>query len=177
MTASNFIVRFDDWLIDRLFQPVANRLPSVLPVVQLGMSFQLGSLMLNGAALLLPIVLFGATMGGVVDTSLIWFMNLAFFLGMKKTIPMIRQNMLNPLRPMMLSMRMIAMAFLIYQLFRSLDGVGIGWILSQLMTLSQLTFVIGLYFVACQPQPPRQRMSSRTGPIIEGVWAGNGSIR
>ena len=97
--------------------------------------------------------------------------------GMKKTMPMIRLNMLNLLRPLMLSLRLIAMAFLFYQLFRSLDGVGIGWILSQLTTLSQLTFVIGLYFVACQPQPPRQRMSSRTGPIIEGVWAGNGSIR
>lgn len=176
MTSSNFIVRCDDWLIDRVFQPIANRLPAGLSAVQLGLSFQLGSLMLNGAALLLPIVLFGVTLGGLVDTALIWFMNLAFFLGMKKTIPLIRPGMMNPLRPMMLSMRMIAIAFLIYQLFRGLDGVGIGWILSQLMTLSQLTFVMGLYFVSCQPQPPRQRMSSRSGPIIEGVWSTGGRI-
>lgn len=176
MSFSDRIVRMDGWLIDHVFQPVADRLPAALPAVELGLSFQLGSLMLSGVALLLPLVLFGVTLGGLIDSALIWLMNLAFFLGMKRSVPLIRPGFANPLRPMMLSMRMIALAFLFYQLFRGLEGAGGLWVLEQVETLSELTFVVGLYFVSCQPRPPVRRMERRGGTVIEGVWSSGGRL-
>lgn len=170
MTLPERIAQVDDWLLDRLFQPLADRLPDRLTPLHLGLSCQLGALMLDGLSLVLPMLLFGASLGNMIDSALIWCVSLAFFLGMRRCAPMVRPGMLNPLRPLLRAMRLLSLAFLAYQLFRGLGAPDFVWLVTQLTTISQLLFTIGLYLVACQPRPPSQRVSSRSGPIIEGVW-------
>lgn len=132
--------------------------------------------MLDGLSLVLPMLLFGASLANMIDSALIWCISLAFFLGMKRSAPLVRPGMLNPLRPLLRAMRLLSLAFLVYQLFRGMGAPGFIWLLTQMTTISQLLFTVGLYLVACQPRPPYQRMSTRSGPIIEGVWrAGAGS--
>ncbi|AAW60368.1 hypothetical protein GOX01_00730 [Gluconobacter oxydans] len=176
MTLPERIAHVDDWLLDRLFQPVADRLPGRLTALQLGLSCQLGALMLDGLSLVLPMLLFGASLANMIDSALIWCISLAFFLGMKRSAPLVRPGMLNPLRPLLRAMRLLSLAFLVYQLFRGMGAPGFIWLLTQMTTISQLLFTVGLYLVACQPRPPYQRMSTRSGPIIEGVWRAGGRI-
>ncbi|GBR67129.1 hypothetical protein [Gluconobacter kanchanaburiensis] len=177
MTLSQTLVRMDDWLIDHLFQSVADRLPERLTALHLGLSCQLGALMLNGLSLLLPVLLFGATLGTMIDGILIWGVSLAFFLGMRRSAPMVRPGMLNPLRPMLRAMRLLSVGFLAYQFFRNMGApAGAFWLIDQLNTISMILFSVGLYLVACQPHPPRQRMAGRRGTVIEGVWSAGGRI-
>jgi|GEM_PF-746076 len=176
MTASDHIKRADGWVIDTLFQPVADRLPESIPALQLGMSCQLGSLLFYGLSLLIPILVMGATVGDVIDTILVWLMGMAFFLGLQKSRHVVRANALNPLRPLLMSMRVISIIFLVYVAYRGMSVAAPYWLPAQLTTLSQLLFVIGLYLVACQPRPPRQRVSMRQGNVIEGLWP-TGKIR
>lgn len=176
MTLSERIARVDDWLIDQLFQPLADRLPERLTALHLGLSCQLGALMLDGLSLVLPMLLFGATLGNMIDSTLIWCISLAFFLGMKRSAPLVRPGMLNPLRPLLRAMRLLSLAFLLYQFFRGMGAPGIVWLVTQLTTISQVLFTVGLYLVACQPRPPYRRMSTRGGPVIEGVWGAGGRL-
>ncbi|EHH68832.1 hypothetical protein [Gluconobacter morbifer] len=164
--------RIDSWLLDQIFQPLANRLPPSLTAVHLGLSCQLGSLMLFGLSMLLPMLAFGASFGDMIDSVLIWGINFAFFLGMKRSAPLVRPGQANPLRPMLRAMRLISLAFLVYQAWRGIGVPSVFWMPMQLTTLSDLLFVVGMYLVACQPRPPFQRMSERCGQIIEGAWEG-----
>nr|WP_294915267.1 hypothetical protein [uncultured Neokomagataea sp.] len=177
MTLGERLTRWDGWLIDHLFQPVADRLPHERAAIQLGMSFQLGSLMLTALALFLPIVLFGASFSAVMDSGLIWLMNFAFFMGMKRSAPLVRPGMMNPLRPMLMAQRLIAIGFVAYQAWWCVGAYGSIFELAIIMLLSQVTFVLGLYFVACQPKPPRARFAQRTGSVIDGPWQASGQIR
>ncbi|GBR45317.1 hypothetical protein [Neokomagataea thailandica] len=177
MTLGERLTRWDGWLIDHVFQPAADRLPYEKAAIQLGMSFQLGSLMLTALALLLPIVLFGSSFSDVVDSGLIWLMNFAFFMGMKRSAPLVRSGTMNPLRPMLMAQRLIAIGFVVYQAWWCAGVYGPFFELAIIMLLSQVTFVLGLYFVACQPRPPRARFAQRGGPVIDGPWQASGQIR
>lgn len=177
MNLGERLTRWDGWLIDRLFQPVADRLPYEKAAIQLGMSFQLGSLMLTALALLLPIVLFGSSFTDTVDSGLIWLMNFAFFMGMKRSAPLVRPGMMNPLRPMLMAQRLIAIGFVVYQGWWCVGAHGLFFELAFIMLLSQITFVLGLYFVACQLRPPRARFAQKSGSIIDGPWRTSGQIR
>ncbi|GBR52881.1 hypothetical protein AA106555_1073 [Neokomagataea thailandica NBRC 106555] len=177
MTFAERLTRWDGWLIDQLFQPLADRLPFERAAIQLGMSFQLGSLMLTAMALLMPIVLLGASFGDTVDSCLILLMNFAFFMGMKRSAPLVRAGMMNPLRPMLMAQRLISIAFVLYQAWWCLGAHGIMFDVSFVMLLSQITFVLGLYFVACQPRPPRARFAQKNGQIIDGPWSTSGQLR
>lgn len=171
MTFPDRIVRFDDWLLDNLFQPIANRLPARMTALRLGLACQIGALTFDALSLLLPMVLFGFDIGDMITGILIWGINLAFYLGMKRSAPMVQPGFANPLRPMLRAMRLMALAFLVYEVFRGIGVPAVVSLIMQVTTLSQLFFTVGLYLAACQPRAPRTQVSTRRGPIIDGVWS------
>ncbi len=169
---AGFVQAFDDFILDRLFQPVADRLPEPMTAWSVGINFQLGSVILQAACALLPLLLNGASFSESVQTVLVLLCSVVLFAGFLRFRPLVRPETMNPLRPMMRSLRLICLGFLVYEAFSVFGapaGQG-GWLWNRIALLSQLAFVTGLYFMACQPRPPRSQrwVNERTsvGPIV-----------
>ncbi|WEQ56058.1 hypothetical protein LV564_02835 [Komagataeibacter nataicola] len=59
MSFGERVNQFDAWLLDRIFQPVADALPERLTAMDVGMSFQVGSIVLSAASISALLVLDG----------------------------------------------------------------------------------------------------------------------
>ncbi|MDF7673634.1 hypothetical protein PT277_01045 [Acetobacteraceae bacterium ESL0709] len=157
MTLAEIIQRIDDLILDGLFQPVANRLPANSSSMALGLSFELGSVILQAACVIAPSLLFGLPLGFIPSAIFGFLVSLVFFLVCQKLSALVRPGFLNPLRAQLRALRLIGIAFLVYDLCRAHpggQGYNLWWRLDE---LSQLTFIIGLYFMACEVSPPKPR--------------------
>lgn len=159
MSITDRINQFDAWLLDNVFQPVADRLPERLPAVELGMSFQLGAILFYAASVLLMIVLGHLSIGDAMFNVLVWCVGLAFFIGISRARPLIRPGQANPLRPMLSGMRPLSIPFLFLAAWQGVRAPSNLALSSWFMTLSDLVFVLGLYLISCQPRPPARKTS------------------
>lgn len=163
MTIGEIIQRVDDLILDRLFQPVANHLPGNSSPMALGLSFELGSVILQAACVVAPSLLFGLPLGFIPSAIFGFLVSLVFFMVCQKLSVLVRPGYLNPLRGQLRALRLIGIAFLVYDLYRSHppgQGYNLWWRLDE---LSQLTFIIGLYFMACELPPPKPRREKQSG--------------
>lgn len=162
----------DDFILDRLFQPVADRLPGAMSAWSIGINFELGSVVLQFACLLAPLLMYGASISESVQSVLVLLCSIVLFVGFQRFRPLVRPNTLNPLRPLMRSLRLICLAFLVYEtisVFMAPSSPA-SWLWNRLGLLSQLAFVTGLYFMACQPRPPEEeRRAARRRVELRGV--------
>ncbi|WP_438381791.1 hypothetical protein ABHV46_12955 [Asaia sp. BMEF1] len=172
---STFVERInqaDLWLLDRVFQPVSDRLPERLPSAELGMSLQLGAIVFFLAAILIISFCGYTSLGGSVFNILNWVLFVAFYLGIMRMRQLVRPGQANPLRSLLLGMRPLNVAFLIYSLWRGVTGSGALMLVDLFMIVSNLIFAMGLYFVSCQPRPPVRRRSQshvELRPIMGGL--------
>ncbi|QHI95075.1 hypothetical protein GT348_01055 [Aristophania vespae] len=173
MTLSEIIKRIDDVIIEGLFQPIANHLPENSTPMGLGLSFELGSVILQAACAVAPSLLFGLPLGSIPSAIFGFLVSLVFFLVCQKLSSLVRPGYMNPLRPQLRALRLIGILFLLYDLWRAHPG-GQGYVLWwRLDELSQLTFIIGLYFMACETRPPKKHRESqktsfmKTGSVFE----------
>ncbi|QDH16617.1 hypothetical protein [Swingsia samuiensis] len=164
------LTKIDGWIIDYVFQPIANRLPQPMGCIHLGVSFLLGSLLLTGLAFILPLFVFGVGFSQIISDLLVWLINFSFFLAVKRMVSVVRPGLLNPLRPSMFGVRLISLGFAVYQLICGWSGEGILWTINHIILFSQVTFVVGLYFIACQPNFPKRKTSEERNTVIEGAW-------
>lgn len=160
MTFSDLLTRFDLWLLDRVFQPVADRLPERIPVFEAGMSFLLGSVLLLATSIGVMVVLLGEPPLNAVFDLLIWGMWVAFYLGVARMRVLIRPGHMNPLRQMFLGFRPVSFAFLIYAIWQSISVPAPLSTALWFNMLADLTFTCGVYFVSCEQSPPRRRESA-----------------
>lgn len=168
MNVGQIFHRIDDVILERVFQPIADRLGDGAKVFSLGCSFLLGSVILQAAAALLPIFLYGTTISTSVQNGLALMCSLVIYLGFQRFAPLVKPGRLNPLRPMLFSLRIVVLFYVFgctaLLWFRPPPPSFLVW--EELDLLSQFVFVVGLYFMSCQPRPPgwqhpaRKRTSS-----------------
>lgn len=175
--AEGFLQALDDFILDRLFQPVADSMPESLSAWSIGINFELGSVVLQVACILVPLVMYGASISESVQSVLVLLCSIVLFIGFQRFRPLVRPNTLNPLRPLMRSLRLICLAFLVYEVISVCvtPAPQSAWLWNRLGLLSQLAFEIGLYFMACQPRPPgaerraEKRRAELRGAVSDGI--------
>lgn len=164
MSVAETIRRMDDALIDRVFQPVVNRLPGRMTGWSIGMNCQLGSLIFQLTYIIVPLFFTSMSLNASIRSILVLLASIILFVGFQRLRPLVRPNTMNPLREMLRSLRMLSIVFVLYsgwQIYASADASAF-W--DNLYFISQFSFVIGLYFMACQPRPPKtQKTPWRAG--------------
>ncbi len=151
----------DAWLLDRVFQPITDRLPERPSAFDVGMSLQLGAVVLEVAAdvALLAVGMLGAA-AGAYDV-LGCLCGLWFYRFVSRQRPLVRPGRMNPLRPGYQAMRLLGLGFAGWSLVSSIQSDASEALSYGFSALSNLAFVAGIYFVSCQPRPPGAR---RTAP-------------
>lgn len=160
MSIVDRINQADAWLLDHVFQPMADRLPERLPAIELGMSFQLGAILFYGVSVALMLILGQMSLGDSVFNVLIWCVGLSFFIGITRARPLVRPGQPNPLRPMLQGMRPISIPFMVLAAVQGANAPPSLALASWFMTLSDVVFVLGIYLISCQPRPPSRKVTS-----------------
>lgn len=160
MSVGEGIRRADEALLDGVFQPIADRLPMGMTSWSLGMSLQLGSLIFQVVSIIAPLFLYSVSINVAVQSVLVLLCSLMLFVAFQRYRTLVRPDMMNPLRPMMRSMRVLGIVFLVYNGWTVLSISSSFRLWDYLNFLSLLIFVLGLYFMACQLRPPKTRSVS-----------------
>ncbi|AOX20216.1 hypothetical protein [Kozakia baliensis] len=173
MSITDRINQFDGWLLDNVFQPIADRLPERTPAVEVGMSCQLGAILFYAASVVLMIIMGHLSLGDAMFNVLIWCVGLAFFIGISRARPLVKPGQPNPLRPMLAGMRPLSIPFLLLAAWQGVSAPSNLALSSWFMTLSDLVFVLGLYLISCQPRPPSRKESrSRSRATLTPIEGG-----
>ncbi|GBQ06111.1 MULTISPECIES: hypothetical protein [Acetobacter] len=165
MNLGERITRVDSWLLDDLCQPLADRLPERMPALEVGMSCQLGSLLFSAVSIIAVFVI-----GGMEDITnmmfnvLVWGLCVTFFIGLNRMRVLVQPGRPNPLRYMLVGVRLVSIPFTAYVLYQAYDAPAPFQLPMWFNALSNLVFVVGLYFISCQPRPPQRRAR-------EDIWA------
>ena len=157
MSAADRVNQFDMWLLDRVFQPLVDRLPERPSGFDIGLSLQLGAVVLSAAAI---VALIATGMVGFLNglsNVVIWLFGVAFYAGNSRLRPLIRPGHANPLRLMLQGMRPLSIPFLAYGIWVMVTAPPALAMAFRFNMLADLLYVIGLYVISCQPRPPAYR--------------------
>lgn len=165
MSLGERITRIDSWLLDKVCQPVADRLPEKLTALDVGMSCQLGSLVFSAVSIIAVFVLNGMTdFSNMAFNVLIWGLCVTFFVGLARMRVLVKPGRPNPFRYMLQGVRLVSIPFACYTLFQAYGTSTPYFLPMWFNALSNLVFVVGLYLISCQPRPPQTRAR-------EDVWS------
>ena len=157
MSVADRVNQFDVWLLDRVFQPMVDRLPERPSGFDIGLSMQLGAVVLSAASI---VALIATGLIGVLNgfsNVLIWLFGVAFYIGNSRMRPLVRPGHANPLRLMLQGMRPLSIPFLGYSVWIMLSASRELEMAFRFNALADLLYVIGLYVISCQPRPPAYR--------------------
>ncbi len=163
MNIAEAVNKADSWLLEHVFQPVADRLGEKPTAFDIGMSMQLGAIVLDAAAVIAIFMAGGLSMDSALWNGLTWALGFAFYLSINKMRPLVRPGHANPLRFMLQGFRPLSIPFMLYSLYQALTAQRPFLMAMQFNSLANLVFVVGLYLVSTQPKPPRQRQTVRSG--------------
>lgn len=163
MSLDSRLTQADLWLLDRVFQPVSERLGERPSAFDVGLSLQLGAVVFELAA---DMALYAAGMldiwGGLYDGAScacgIWF-----YVFVSRQRVLVRPGRLNPLRLTYRMLRLFGLGFAVWSVISATLSDAEGALSYGLSALSNVAFVAGLYMVSCQPPPPGQRRTARAG--------------
>ncbi len=161
MTVADRLAQADGWLLDRAFQPLADRLSDSPSAFDVGLSLQLGAVVLELAS---DAALFAAGVLGVTDGLYDGFSaacGLWFYTYVSRQRSLVSAGRLNPLRPMFRTLRLLGLAFTAWSVFSSATADADGALSYGLSALSNVAFIVGMYLVSCQKRPPGWRRSVR----------------
>jgi hypothetical protein len=178
MSIGDRINQIDSWLLERVWQPIADRLPERWPAIDIGMSCQLGAILLSGVAIAMMIIVGHMAIGDAMFNVLVWCVGLAFFVGISRVRQLVRRGQPNPLRPMLSGMRPMSIPFALLAAWQGAEAppqLALGcWF----FTLSYVVFVIGIYLISCEQRPPKQRTARNPRRAVltplEGGLSGGG---
>ena len=161
MTLAARLTSFDDWLLDRVFQPITDRLGERPSAFDVGVSLELGAVVLALAANVAlwaigELSLSAGLWGGFSCACGLWFYSV--MIGQR---PLVRAGAANPLRYIYRSMRLLALGFTLWSVFAELTADASDTLAYELNALSNVAFVAGMYLISCQPRPPGWRIAQR----------------
>nr|WP_321986501.1 hypothetical protein [uncultured Lichenicoccus sp.] len=163
MNVADAVMKADVWLLDRVFQPFADRLGEKPTAFDIGMSMQLGAIVLDAAAVVAIFMVGGLSIDSALWNGLTWALGFAFYLSINRMRPLMRPGHANPLRMMLQGFRPLSIPFMLYSLYQTVSARPPFVLAMGFNGLANLVFVVGIYLVSCQPKPPRQRQT---------VWSG-----
>ncbi|MBO1327154.1 hypothetical protein OQ496_02040 [Acetobacter suratthaniensis] len=175
MTLGERITSMDAWLLDKVFQPLADRLPDRLSPFDVGMSLQLGSILMT--AVVIAGVFFMSGMTAISDmlyNVLGWVLYLTFFIGTARMRALVKVGQANPLRYMLLSLRVLSIGFMAYKLYEAVSAPMIFAMIVWPDACGSVVFAMGLYFISCQPPSPWRQTRKQTHLRPVFVRSGNG---
>ncbi|MCX2563885.1 hypothetical protein [Acetobacter thailandicus] len=150
------ITQADAWLLDKVFQPLADRLPERMNVLDVGMSFQLGSLLFSAASIIAVFIFNGIEdFSSMVFNILIWALCVTFFIGLCRMRALVKPGYANPLRHVLRGVRIVSIPFTIYTMWQANVTAPPFFQAMWFNALSNLVFVIGLYLISCEIRPPQ----------------------
>lgn len=160
----SFVARvnsMDLHILDKVFQPVADRLPEKWPPFEVGMSFQLGALLFYAASIVMIVLGNGLTFMSAIFDALSWSVGLVLFVGIMRMRVIVRPGHVNPLRFMLQGLRPLSIAFALFAMWRGTGAERISDLAWCFIVLSDVAFSVGLYFISCQQNPPQVRISEK----------------
>ena len=157
MSFAEKVNQFDGWLLDRVFQPVVDRLPERVSGFDIGMSLQLGAVVLDAASLVAMIATGRMGFGNGVWNALTWVFAAFFYVSIQRMRPLVRPGQANPLRFMLQGLRPLSIPFALYSIWIMLTASPLLVMALRFNALANMVYVIGLYLISCQPRPPAFR--------------------
>ena len=162
MSLRDHLTAADAWLLDRIFQPIANRLGERPSAFDLGLSLQFGAVVFDLAA---DVALFAAGLLGVADglyDGLSCACGVWFYVTIARQRPLVRQGRPNPLRVLYRSLRILTLGLATWSLVSSAVSGAVDGLSDGFSALSAVAFVAGMYLISCQPRPPGQHRTRRS---------------
>ncbi len=164
MTIADFLTRADDMLLDRVFQPVADRLGDRPDAFDVGMSLQIGAIVFllaaDGALLAVHRLGWaGAAWDGLSAAAGVWFYRV-----MLVWRGMVREGHANPLRPVYRPLRLFALVYALFSVWQIATALPSDRLAMVFDAASNLTFVAGMYFIACERRPPVRKAAVPASP-------------
>ncbi|MBE7212868.1 MAG: hypothetical protein INR65_17790 [Gluconacetobacter diazotrophicus] len=157
MSFPDGVNRFDAFLLDRVFQPVVDRLPERPSGFDIGMSLQLGAVVLDAASLVAMLALGRMGFGTGLWNAMTWLFAAFFYMSIQRMRPLVRPGHANPLRFMLQGLRPLSIPFALYSLW-IMHGATLAMALAlEFNALANVIYVLGLYLISCQPRPPAYR--------------------
>ena len=172
MTIAARLAAADSWLLDRVFQPVSDRLDGSLSAFDVGLSLQLGAVVLELAS---DAALYAVGMLGVTDGIYDGFSvacGMWFYVYVARLRAMVAPGRLNPLRPMFLVLRLLGLGFAAWSVFSSATSEADAALSYGLTAASNLAFIAGMYLVSCRRPPPGERRRAWVGSRREAHGLG-----
>ena len=117
MSVADKVNQFDGYLLDRVFQPVVDRLPERPSGFDIGMSLQLGAVVLDAASLVAMFSTGRLGFGSATWNVLTWIFAAFFYVAIARMRPLVKPGHANPLRFMLQGLRPLAIPFAIYSLW------------------------------------------------------------
>lgn len=153
----NILVQIDLWILDKIFQPIANRLPGEKMNLRLGTNLILGSVIFSFAFLLLPMIMFGVGLFNSVYNLMSCIMMICFYMFVYQNQSIVREGFVNPLRYHLFGIRMISIPFAIYGFYIWMTSGTIIGRITLFYCVSNILSVCGLYLVSCNVNPPKKQ--------------------
>ncbi|WP_419730187.1 hypothetical protein [Lichenicola sp.] len=157
MSLADKVNQFDGWLLDRVFQPVVDRLPERPSGFDIGMSMQLGAVVLDAASLVAMLATGQMGFGNASWNVLTWLFAAFFYVSIQRMRPLVKPGHANPLRFMLQGLRPLSIPFAIYSLWIMMRAPPMLEMAFRFNALANIVYVVGLYFISCQPKPPAFR--------------------
>ncbi|NPD66908.1 hypothetical protein HN018_04895 [Lichenicola cladoniae] len=157
MSLADKVNQFDGWLLDRIFQPAVDRLPEKPSGFDIGMSMQLGAVVLDAASLVAMVATGRMGFGNATWNVLTWLFAAFFYVSISRMRPLVKPGHANPLRFMLQGLRPLSIPFAIYSLWIMMRAPPMLEMALRFNALANFVYVVGLYFISCQPKPPAFR--------------------
>ena len=163
MTIATRLADADAWLLDRVFQPLSDRLDGSPSAFDVGLSLQLGAVVLELAS---DTALYAAGMLSLAYGVYCGFSaacGMWFYVYVGRLRTMVAPGRLNPLRPMFQALRLLGLGFAAWSVFCSATSEAAAALAYGLTAVSNLAFVAGMYLVSCRRPPPGERRRAWAG--------------
>jgi hypothetical protein len=161
MSLADTLTKLDDFLLDRVFQPLTDRLGDRPSAFDIGISLELGAVVLEVAADAALFAVGRLTVGAGLWDGFSCACGMWFYVFMVRQRSLVRPGHANPLRLMYRSLRLLALGFALWSVFAAITAEPLGVLSYALNAVSNLVFVAGMYLISCQPRPPGWRAAER----------------
>jgi len=157
MSVADKVNQFDGWLLDRVFQPMVDRLPERPSGFDIGMSMQLGAVVLDAASMVAMFATGAMSPGNAAWNVLTWIFAVVFYVAIARMRPLVKPGRPNPLRFMLQGLRPLAIPFALYSFWIMASAPAAVAMAMRFNALANLVYLLGLYLISCQPRPPGLR--------------------
>ncbi len=164
MSLAQTLTRADDALLDRVFQPIADRFGGKPDAFDIGMSLQIGAIVFLLAADLALLAVNRLGWAGAAWDALSAACGVWFYRVMQAWRGMVREGHANPLRALYRPLRLLALFYALFSVWQFAMAAPADRTAMLFDAASNITFVAGMYFIACDRRPRLRKTAPAPAP-------------